>query len=57
MEIWGPPALIVALCLRRAVLEGSDLGLKLLVEQLQLLLFIEDVVTIERHLLSLTIWL
>ena len=51
VEIWGPPALRVALCSRGLVLEGSDLDLKLLVEQLQLLLFTEDIVTIEHHLL------
>ena len=55
MEIWGPPALWVTFCPRGVVLKGSDLGLEMLVEQLQLLLFTEDVVTIECHLLSLTI--
>jgi len=32
MEISGPPALRIALCLRGVILEGCDLGLELLVE-------------------------
>ena len=40
----GTPALRVAFCPCEVVLEGSDLGLELLEEQLQLLLFTKDVV-------------
>ena len=54
MEIWGPPALSVALCPRGVVLESSDLSLELLVEQLQLL-FSKDIFTFERRLFLLMI--
>ena len=50
MEIWGSPALGVAFCVHSIILEGSDLSLKLLVEQLQIFLLVEDVVTFECHL-------
>ena len=54
MQNWGPHAL-KALYPRGVILEGGDLGVKLLVKQLQLLLFMEDVVMIDRHLISLAV--
>ena len=54
MKVWGPLALRVTLRSLGVDLEGSGLDMKLLVEQLQLLLA-EDVVTIECHLLSFEI--
>jgi len=55
VDILGPSALDVTFCMHIVVLEGGDLSLELLVEQIQFFLFAENVVTFERHLLSLTI--
>ena len=55
MEIRRLVALEIALHLCWVVLEGCDLSLALLIEQFQLLMLLQDSLTIESHLLALAI--
>ena len=55
IEIRRYVARVVALSLCRVVLESCDLGLNLLLKQLQLLLLLDDVFAVESHLLPLMI--
>ena len=52
-EVRSLAILGVTLWLRWITLKGCDMGLELLVEQLQLLLLSEDVLAIKSHLFSL----
>ena len=54
-EVRRPAILRVALQLHWIVLKGFDLGQKLLVEQYQPLLLLEDALAIESHQLSFTV--